>query len=369
MIVFKAKQWQKIGSALFMAAGATQSNAERVAESLVDNSLAGHDSHGVIRIIQYLQAIEKGQLDPASEPAVLHETPSSALVDGKWTFGQVGAKFAMQKAIEKARTQGIAISALIKAYHIGRLGEYSEMAHNAGMIAMVTVGGLGGGEARATGGVAPYGGARYAFGTNPISFGLPAGSQPPVMSDFATAAVAAGKVKLARAKGEPLPPNCILDRDGKPTTDPEDYFKGGVLMTFGGHKGYALAVVADMLGQAFTGADTCRNAEGKGSGSYMVAGSVFIAINAGLFRPKEEYAAAADAIIRRIKATPPAVGFKEVLLPGEPEQRSKVQRLREGVGLPEKSWETIREQAAKYIRAETEVIKKLLAEHDLLLKK
>jgi LDH2 family malate/lactate/ureidoglycolate dehydrogenase len=168
------------------------------------------------------------------------------------------------------------------------------------------------------------------------------------MSDFATAAVAAGKVKLARAKGEPLPPNCILDKDGKPSTDPEDYFKGGVLRTFGEHKGYALAVVAEMLGQAFTGADTCRNKEGKGSGSYMVAGSVFIAIDAGLFRPKKEYAAAADAIIQRIKATPPAVGFKEVLMPGEPEQRSKTQRLREGVSLPEKSWATIQELATKY---------------------
>jgi hydroxycarboxylate dehydrogenase B len=348
MIVFEAKQWQKIASALFMAAGATQSNAARVAESLVDNNLAGHDSHGVIRIIQYLQAIEAGQIDPAGEPVVLHETPSSTMVDGKWTFGQVGAKLAMQKAIENARVQGIAIAALIRAYHIGRLGEYSEMAHDAGMIAMVAVGGLGGGAVRTTGGVAPYGGARAALSTNPISFGFPAGSQPPVMSDFATSTIAAGKVKLARAKGEPLPPNCILDRDGKPSVDPEDYFNGGVLTTFGGHKGYALAVVVDILGQALTGADTCRNPEGKGSGAYMVAGTVFIAINAGLFRPKEEYAAAADAIIQRIKATPPAVGFKEVLLPGEPEQRSKVQRLREGFGLPKKSWETIREQAAKY---------------------
>ena len=348
MIVFKAEQWQKIGSTLFTAAGATRSNAERVAESLVDNNLAGHDSHGVIRIIQYLQAIEAGQLDPAGEPAVIHETPTSAMVDGKWTFGQVGAKLAMQKAIEKAKVQGIAISALIRAYHIGRLGEYSEMAHDAGMIAMVTVGGLGQGEVRTTGGVAPYGGARPALSTNPISFGFPAGSEPPVMSDFATSAVAAGKVKLARAKGEPLPPDCILDRDGKPSTDPEDYFKGGVLKTFGGHKGYALAVVVDILGQALTGADKCSNPEGKGSGSYMVAGSVFIAIDAGLFRPREEYAAATDASIRRIKAIPPAAGFQEVLLPGEPEQRSKARRLREGLGLPEKSWAEISEQAAKY---------------------
>lgn len=347
-MLLQAKQWQQIGRALFMAAGATGTNAELVAESLVGNNLAGHDSHGVIRYIQYLQAIEKGQVDPASTPTIVKETPSSTLVDGNWTFGQVGARIAMRKAIEKAKTQGIAISALTRCYHIGRLGEYSEMAYDAGMIAMVTVGGLGGGEARASGGVAPYGGARYAFGTNPISFGFPAGSQPPVLSDFATSAVAAGKVKLARAKGEPLPPNCILDGEGKPTTDAEDYFKGGVLMAFGGHKGYALAVVAELFGQALTGGDKGRNSEGKGSGSYMVAGSVFIVVDTGIFRPREEYAAAADAIIQRVKAIPPAVGFKEVLLPGEPEQRSRVKALREGVSLPEKSWESIREFAGKY---------------------
>ena len=119
-------------------------------------------------------------------------------------------------------------------------------------------------------------------------------------------------------------------------------------MAFGGHKGYALAVVAELFGQALTGGDKGRNSEGKGSGSYMVAGSVFIVVDTGIFRPREEYAAAADAIIQRVKAIPPAVGFKEVLLPGEPEQRSRVKALREGVSLPEKSWESIREFAGKY---------------------
>ncbi len=148
---------------------------------------------------------------------------------------------AAQSAIQQAREHGIAISALIRAYHIGRVGEYSEMAHDAGMIGMVVAGGFD----VSLGGVAPFGGARPAFGTNPISFGLPAGEQPPVLVDFATSSVAAGKINVAAAKGEPLPPGLILDREGRPSTNPADYRTGGMLLPFGGHKGYGLAVVVD----------------------------------------------------------------------------------------------------------------------------
>lgn len=344
MVVLQADQWRQITYALFMAAGATHTNAECVAQSLVDANLAGHDSHGVLRIPQYLQAIAAGQLNPASEPVVLKETACSLLIDGRWTFGQVGARMCMQVAINRAKEYGMAIVALIRAYHVGRLGEYSEMAHDAGMIGLVTAGGFGRGG---IGGMSPYGGAQPIFGMNPLSFGFPAGAQAPVVVDFATSTVAQGKISVARARGEQLPPDCIIDRNGKPTTDPEDYYNGGMALPFGGHKGYGLAVVTELLGQALTGADTCGDAQSS-RGVYMLAGNVFIVLDPGLFRPKEEYSAAADAVIQRIKAVPPAAGFSEVLLPGEPEQRSKVRRLQEGIGLPESSWETIREQGIKY---------------------
>lgn len=347
MIVMQAEQWHQVVYELFKAAGATHANAERLAQSLVDSNLAGHDSHGVLRIPQYLQAIAEGQLDPAGEPVVLKETPCSVLMDGGWTFGQVGAKMCMQEAINRAKKHGVAVTALIKAYHIGRLGEYSEMAHDADMIGFVTTGGLGGGQKLMAGGMAPYGGARPIFGTNPLSFGIPAGAQSPVVADFATSTIALGKVNEARVKGNQLPPGCILDSTGKPTTNPADYYKGGTLLPFGGHKGYGLAVVAELLGEAFTGADACSDDQGRG-GPYMLAGNVFIVLDSGLFRPMQEYGTATDAIIQRIKAVPPAPGFSEVLLPGEPEQRSKARRRQEGIGMPENSWETIREQGLKY---------------------
>ncbi len=346
MVVLQAEQWLRLTHDLFVAAGATESNATRVAESLVDSSLAGHDSHGVIRIIQYIQAIEAGHLDPAAEPQVVTETPSTALIDGKWTFGQVSAEICMKKAIQQARGQGVAIAGLVNAYHIGRLGEYSEMAQQAGMIGMVLAGGFGGvGGAKATG-VAPFGGASAAFGTNPISFGLPAGEETGAMVDFATSAVAGGKISLARAKGAQLPPGCILDKNGNPTTNPEDFYDGGVLMTFGGHKGYGLAVVTELLGQALTGSDLCSD-EKLGGGVYTRSGSLFLALDPAVFRPARDYAAVADATLRRIKAVPPAQGFSEVLIPGEPELRSRARRREEGISLPDSSWQTLQQQAAR----------------------
>jgi hydroxycarboxylate dehydrogenase B len=346
VVVHSAEQYLALGEALFRAAGATPANARRVTESLVSSSLSGHDSHGVIRFVQYTKAIEDGQIDPKGQPKIIKETATSALVDGAWTFGQVGAEVATRIAVEKARSQGIALTALVKAQHIGRLGEYSEMAYEAGVIGMVFAGGFAGTAGTSTPGVAPYGGARGVFSTNPLSFGVPTGEMPPVMVDFATSAVAGGKISLARAKGEQLPPNSILDRDGNPTTDPEDYYAGGMMTTFGGHKGYGLAVVIELLGQAMTGSLDYQ--DGSGDPVYATAGSVFIAISPTLFVSEEAYKKQADAILRRIKAVPPRPGFDEVLTPGEPEQRARAGRSSEGISLPDGTWNSIRQLAGKY---------------------
>lgn len=347
MVTFNTDQWLRIGQEIFKAAGATESNARRVTESLVDSNLAGHDSHGVQRIPQYVDAIESKHLDPAADPVVVNDTASYSLVDGMWTFGQVSAALCMRKAIAGAKEQGIAASALIRAYHIGRLGEYSEMAQEAGMIGMIVAGGFGGVGGSTTTGVAPFGGAGLAFGTNPISFGIPGGEQPGVMVDFATSAVAGGKISLARAKGTQLPPGCIVDKDGNPTTDPNDFYNGGLLVTFGGHKGYGLATVIELLGQAMTGADKFGDEVG-GGGTYTKSGSLFIAMNPGMFRPVDEFKATTDTTLARIKNVRPAPGFSEVLLPGEPERRSKAQRRQEGIPLPDSTWQTVLKIGDKY---------------------
>jgi uncharacterized oxidoreductase len=348
MTTLSVEQWRKIGHAIFTAAGATHANAERVTESLIDASLVGHDSHGVNRMIQYMQAIEKGHLHPRAKPEIVRQTDTTVLIDGKWTFGQVSGHLAMKQAMDRAKQQGIAIAGLIHAYHIGRLGEYSEAAFREGVVSIVLTGGFEGigGTSHKTG-VAPYGGTRPAFGTNPISFGAPAGDKPGVLVDFATSAVAGGKVSMAKAKGMPLPPESILDKDGKPTINAEDFYAGGMLLPFGAHKGYGLAVIIEILGQALTGADLCHD-EPLGGGLYTRTGSIFVAIDPGIFRPLSGFETAAAGFLDRLKGIPAAPGFKEVLIPGEPEQRSRSVRINDGISLPDVQWQVLQKQVKKF---------------------
>lgn len=336
MLNFSAEQLRRMTREVFLATGSPEDIATRVADSLIDANLSGHDSHGVMRIPQYVNGIAQGEIDVKARPEVARETAATALVDGHWTFGQVAAELATKVAVAKAREAGVASVGLIRAHHIGRLGEYSEMASAAGAILMVFAGGFEGGH-----GAAPFGGRRIVFGTNPISFGLPAGERSDVVVDFATTAVAAGKIRVAMAKGEQLPAGMIADKEGRPTTNPADYFDGGFLLPAGGHKGYGLAVVAELLGQALTGADTTAEAN-LGGPFYRRSGSLFVALDVGMFRPREEFAEVVDRVIARVKDTPPAPGFEEVLLPGEPELRSRWRRTGDGIGVPEATWEAIR---------------------------
>jgi LDH2 family malate/lactate/ureidoglycolate dehydrogenase len=155
-----------------------------------------------------------------------------------------------------------------------------------------------------------------------------------VTLDIATSAIAAGKVKAARAKHEAVPPNAILDREGRPTTDPEAFFDGGFLLPFGGHKGYALAIIAELMGGPLTGADAYPGVTSR-------SGIFIFAVDAAVFRPLADYGEAMARTLGRIKAVPPAPGFAEVLIPGEPEARTRAVREREGIMIPEDTWRAV----------------------------
>jgi hydroxycarboxylate dehydrogenase B len=333
VLTFTPEHLEKTGRAIFEAAGAPPDLAARLMHALVDSNLAGHDSHGVIRIPAYVKAIEDGKIKPAARPNTQQESPTTAIVDGAWSFGHVAAEFAMQVAIKKARETNVGAVGVIRCNHIGRVGEYSEMASNAGCLGMVFVGGTTG-----SGIAAPFGGAGRAFSTNPLSFGVPAGEHPAILIDFATTVVAEGKVQVARAKHAQLPPGCIVDKDGNPSTNPEDLYNGGMLLPFGGHKGYALAMLASLLGGALTGNDNVNGGAGSG-GAFMVA------INIEAFRPREDYNRTVDTFFDKIKAIPPAPGFDEVLIPGEPELRTREARRRDGIQVAEDTWEAIQKAA------------------------
>jgi LDH2 family malate/lactate/ureidoglycolate dehydrogenase len=307
-----------------------------VASALVDANLAGHDSHGVIRIPQYVEHVRCGEVVPEAVATVIHETTLSVLVDGRWGYGQVTAELATRQAVIKAKQHGLGASGAVRCTHIGRLGEYAEMAAREGIIAFVAAGGFGGQV-----GAAPFGGKKALLGTNPLSFGFPDADGTAMLVDFATTAIAAGKIRVARAKGIPLPPGSILDREGNPTTDAEAFYQGGVMLPFGGHKGYALSLVVEMLGRVLTGADDFAEAV-RGGPTYGHSGTFVLAIDPGMFRDRQDYARSVDETLARVKAVLPAAGFDEVLIPGEPEARSRDHRERHGIEVEQATVDAIR---------------------------
>jgi LDH2 family malate/lactate/ureidoglycolate dehydrogenase len=329
---FQASYLHAITRQLFMAAGAPRDIADEVAEILVKANLTGHDSHGVLRVPAYLRGIAANNLDPAAKPAILRETPNLLFVDGQNGFGHYTAKQAMAWAIEKARQTEVCCVSFINTGHIGRLGEYAEQAAQAGCIGLITFG-VGGRDGN---GVAPFGGISGALKTNPLAVGVPTGDEIPFVLDFATSVVAEGKLQVARSKKAMLPEGYIINKHGQPSTNPADYYDGGFLLPFGGHKGYALGILMALLGGLSGNFD---------SETGSVKGEFMQVINIEAFTPLEAYQRGVRALLNDIKTTPPAAGFAEVLAPGEFEQRSRLKRLVEGIEIPATIYSELQEWA------------------------
>jgi LDH2 family malate/lactate/ureidoglycolate dehydrogenase len=315
---------------LFTAAGVPEDTAGRVVDSLVLSNLKGHDSHGIMAAIGYVKQVRQGDIDFSAYPVIVSESPASALIDGRLGFGKIAADFALDVLIRKTREIKVAAVGIRNCHHIGRLGQYAERAADSGIIIMITV--CSGGTGTST---TPYGGAARTLGTNPYAFGCPAGQKPPLIVDFATTTVAGGKIAVARDRGESIPEGWILTKDGLPTTDPNEFYRGGMLQTMAAHKGFGLSMVAEALGGALTGATRFEKADNPGNCVFMAG------IATDVFQAAEEYAALEDRSISKIKDTPAAPGFEEVLIPGEPERRSHLERDRGGIPLPEKTREHI----------------------------
>lgn len=330
-----AEQLRSLTSRIFQAAGVPEEIATKVSASLVESDLMGHDSHGVIRVAQYLRDLRGGMVDPRAELEVLKETPTTALLDAHWQFGQIAAAGGMAIAIEKARESHLAAVGIERCYHIGRLGEYALTAAEQGFVGMVLCN---------TGGrtVAPFGGVGRTLSPNPMSYAVPAGRRKPFLLDFATSMCAEGKVRVARAAGKEIPPGWLLDKDRRPTTNPADLYDGGVILPMGGHKGYALCLLLDMLGGALTGHGcACLPEYERGNGVFMMV------VDVEAFRPLEQFQDTVDRLFDEVKAGPTAPGFAEVLIPGEPEFQTKEERERQGIPLPESTWQDIVREAGQ----------------------
>ena len=331
---FQASYLHAMTREVFVGADTPRHIAENVAEILVNANLAGHDSHGVIRIPSYLQRIAEGGTTPAAEPMFLDESANTLRVDGGNGFGHHTARKAMERAIEKAKGADLCSVTLVRTGHIGRLGEYAEQAAQAGCIGITT----NGSGVKDGGNIVPFGGASGALGTNPISVGVPTGDDTPFVIDFATSMIAGGKIMFAQSRGVDLPEGCIVDKDGSPSVKTADFYDGGFLLPFGKHKGYAFSLLMCLLGGLSGNFDVGRGAMG---------GQFMLALNVNAFTPLEEYQHGVRAFLDGIKSIPPAPGSDEVLVPGDYEHRSRIQRLTHGIDMPDTTYRQIMGWAEK----------------------
>ena len=342
MPVLAAGQLKNIGIEIFKALGATEEEAKIVSEFLVKANLAGHDSHGVIRIIQYADQIKKGKIIPGTSIEVVRETPSSALLNGNWGFGQVIGFKAMKMAIEKTKNNTASVVCVYNCNHIGRLADYTMMAAENGMIGMAL--------ANANKIVAPYGGMERMLGTGPLSYAFPTDKEIPFVLDIATSVCAEGKIRVWLHKGEKLPYEWIIDKNGKPSNNPSDLYEGGAILPFGGevgYKGFGLGLIVDVLGGILARSGPAYRDDKRGNGVFMEA------INIESFIPLDQFKREMDELIRAVKRSKPMPGFKEIMIPGEPEYKTEEKKLKEGIYVPEKTWGEITE-IAKMLRVDIE---------------
>ena len=251
------------------------------------------------------------------------------LIDGGNGFGMPALRLAVDEAVKLARQSGTSALGVANVAHTGQLGQFVERAAGQGCLCII----FGGGTRADWPQVAPYGGARGILPTNPYAFGMPAGEAGPVVLDFATGAGAGGKIYAARMAGRPLPVGLLIDADGQPTTDPEDYFNGGAILPMAGPKGFGMGLIAELIGEAILGEAM--------SGMNWIC----VCIDLSRFRDTSAYARAAERCLSEVRACPPAPGFERVEIPGERERRIKMENLKNGVAMPVKTVAALNDSA------------------------
>ena len=334
MPVFTPEYLHRAAYHVFRAKGASEQEAETVANHQVKANLTGHDSHGVIHIPEYAERIDRGHIVPGAPFVVEKEAPCTAVINGNWGFGFVVTERAMRMAIEKAKVNGVAAITIHHQSHIGRLGDYPTMALQEGMIGLITADSGAGPKS-----VAPFGGMDRRLGTNPICIGVPSDLDGPVVMDMATSAVAAGKISLARSRGEQVPQGWIVDKEGLPTTDPHEYYAGGAILPVGadqGHKGYGLSFMVEVFSALLTGLGFGIDPQARHNDGCFIG--VF---NVEHFRPLDQFKKEVAEFAQFIKSSPPAAGFTEVLYPGEIEHRTEQRRRAEGIFVEDGTWQQI----------------------------
>ena len=306
----------------FTAAGSTPEEARLVADHLVQANLTGHDSHGVGMIPKYIDSWAAGALQLNQSVEVVADHGAVLTLDGRRGLGQSVTYQAMEKAIERAREAGVCVMGLRNAHHLGRVGHWAEQAMRAGFVSIHFT------NAVSNHVVAPHLGAEARFVTNPFTVGLVRKDRPPLLLDFATSAIAQGKARVAYNKGVPVPPGSMIDAEGHPTTNPAAVFESptGALLTFAGHKGYALAMVCELLGAALTGGDTSRPERMTQSPPAVWNSMLTIVFDPARIGSLDAFEREAAAFEDWVKSARLAPGADKIRFPGEPEMEARAAR-------------------------------------------
>jgi LDH2 family malate/lactate/ureidoglycolate dehydrogenase len=314
-------------TAVYAGAGVPVADARLLADTLVQSDLWGHQSHGVLRLGWYLDRIRNGVMKPQTQPELVVDAGAVALIDGHDGVGHVLSVLATREAIKRAKAHGIGAVGVRNSNHFGTCMYYTLMAAREGCMMFLTT---NGGPA-----MPPWGGMKKIIGTNPWSVATPAGCHPPFVVDMANTGVARGKIYLARQKRQAIPLGWALNADGVPTTDPQEAIDG-IILPMAEHKGYAIAMMVDVLSGVLTGSGFLT----KVHSPYKTAeksncGHLFIALNIEVFQPLPQFNARMDEYIAELKSVPRARGFEEVFYPGEIEARNDVRNREQGLELPE----------------------------------
>ncbi|UCH21420.1 MAG: Ldh family oxidoreductase [Deltaproteobacteria bacterium] len=337
-IIIASSQLHHFIRNIFLRNGLSEEHAETAAYALVKANLRGVDSHGVARVPMYCERLRLGVANPQPQITVSRVASAVALVDGDDGLGLIVGKKGMAEAIHIAHEFGIGLVGVKHSGHYGMAALYILQAIEADCVGFAFT--------NASPALPVWGGRDQFLGTNPFAAGAPTDDIPPFVVDMACSVIARGKLKFAAQRGEPIPEGLALDKNGRPTTDGKEAFEG-VVLPFGGVKGTALSMLMEVLSGVLTGAafggevrNPFTDLEGpQGTGHF------FLALKADLFRSFDEFKQRMQTLTKRVKAQTLAEGFEEIQIPGEPEQRTEIARLKNGIPLTLDVVETLKSEA------------------------
>ena len=309
-----AEHVERFCASILHELGTPEADAAIIVSHLVDADLRGLRSHGLLRMIRYVEQIDAGYIDNKAAIHISEVGPSLLRVDAGRNFGILAFEKLLPRLVELTRSAGIAGGAVVNCAHTGRIGAYSEALAKEYMWGCV----FGGGGNKRLKEVAPFGGSRGVFDTNPYALSIPISEADVVSSDFATSATAQGKLLVYRTNKRPVPEGWLVDKNGKPTTNAEDFYDGGAMLPSAGAKGYGLGVVAELFGDAALGTPHELN--------WFIA-----AVDLARFAQQASYFAAASAFRDAIETCPPSEGFSKVMWPGQPELEKLAEQREQGI--------------------------------------